>query len=190
MATGCTGMLLAKEAKKQGAAVTLVLGPVSDCILGDSFKKLIRFKFFNELKDILRRELASKKYDIVIHCAAVADYQPRRIYKRKISSGRKRFTLALIPAPKLVDRIKKIDRSLFAAAFKFETEPEKGVLINKAKLLLKRANLDMVVANTISQGRYTAYIIDKKGRISGPILSKEGLAKKLLGQIGEIYAGT
>ncbi len=199
-ATGQTGILLAKKLTKLGARVTLVLGPVClqpsflnyyDCFglrpRNGRYLRILRFKFFDELKNIVIKELKSKKYDIVIHSAAVSDYQPRKVYKQKIKSGIKVFTLNLVPAPKIIDLIKKSDRELFVTAFKFETEAGRNILINKAKALLKSSGAHLVVANTFFNRRYRAYIIDAKDKISAPILSKEGLSAELVKKIGEAY---
>jgi len=55
-ATGETGTLLAERFAQQGAKVTLLLGPVSNCCLNKKIR-VINFKFFDELRDKLIREL-------------------------------------------------------------------------------------------------------------------------------------
>ncbi len=181
-ATGLTGILLASEAIRRGAKVTLLLGPGNDCCL-DKAIKVIRFKFFEELKNILAKELR-KKYDILIHSAAVSDYRLKKISKRKISSQLKNLSLKLSPTPKLIDAVKKIQPSLFLVGFKFEPGAQKAGLIRQARSLIRHSGADLVVANTgISRGRYNAYIVNKDA-VTAEAGSKDGLAKALLGQIG------
>lgn len=181
VATGETGILLALEAKKQGAKVTLLLGPANGCCLDQSIK-IIPFKFFNELKYKLTKELRTKKYDVLIHSSAVADYRPQRIFAHKLSSDLKNFTLKLIPTPKLINRIKKDSRALFSVGFKFKPGANRRALIKEARVLMKRSAADLVVANTIYHGRYNAYIVDSK-KDRGAISSKEKLARILIQEI-------
>jgi len=183
IATGETGILLAQEAKGQGGRVTLLLGPVNDCHLDKSIR-ILRFKFFDELKMSVVKELKTKKYDAVIHSAAVSDYQPQRVFKNKVSSGLKRFNLKLIPTPKIANLIKKVDKSVLSVAFKFEPQAKKDRLLSRAKDLLGRCRLDLVVANNTLNGCYRAYILSK-GRIIGPLTSKNTLAKALIRKIQE-----
>lgn len=183
IATGETGLLLAQRLRDLGADVTLVLGPVSACCV-DSKIRLLRFKFFDELKDLITRELKSRKYDIVIHSAAVSDYRPVRYYADKIKSGRKRWRLDLIPTTKIIDSIKKIRPSLYLVGFKFEPGLAKNTLIKEARGLMLRANLDATIANSITKNRYLAYILEP-GQIYGPMLGKKHLVRKLVNMIRE-----
>lgn len=182
IATGETGILLAEKLQKLGARVTLLLGPVVACCLNKKIK-VVRFKFFDELKNSLTRELKTKRYDIIIHSAAVADYKPNKIYAHKINSGRKNLTLNLVPTEKIIDAIKKINKSIFLVGFKFELGASRKTLIKKAKSLINRAKLDLAVANTLINNRYRAYIIGKNN-VRGPFLNKrnliDNLSKKLL----------
>ena len=56
VATGTTGVLLSREAVAKGAKVTLVIGPSCGYNLNKSIR-IIHFRFFDELKNILKREL-------------------------------------------------------------------------------------------------------------------------------------
>ena len=183
IATGETGILLAEEAHRQGAKVTLLLGPISDCHLDNSIN-IIRFKFFDELHKVVKEELKNKKYDIVIHSAAVSDYKPEICYRQKIKSGIRKWRLNLIPTPKIIDLIKKIDSALFLVGFKFEPGVSKQLLLKKAKNLMNAALLDLVVANSICNSRYAAYIMSKD-KTYGVFRNKNSLTDKLIQMIGE-----
>lgn len=183
IATGETGILLAEKAARYGAKVTLLLGPVEACCLNKNIK-IIRFKFFDELKNKIIKELKSKRYDIVIHSAAVSDYRPLKIYAQKVRSGIKNWRLNLVPTGKIIDSIKKINHNLFLVGFKFEPRSGKDTLIKKTKELIWRVNLDLAVANTTSGNRYCAYIINHD-KIYGPMLNKEDMTKKLIKLIGD-----
>lgn len=182
VATGQTGILLADRLQKQGAKVTLILGPTGDCCLNKKIR-LVRFKFFEELKNKISKELRSKKYDIVIHSAGVSDYQLSTTYGKKIKSEKKILRLSLVPTPKIIDLVKKINNSIFLVGFKFEPAVKKNILIQRTRRLAKRAHLDLSVANTINKNKYLAYIMNGK-KISGPICNKRDLAKRLIKILG------
>jgi phosphopantothenoylcysteine decarboxylase/phosphopantothenate--cysteine ligase len=183
IATGETGILLAERLQRLGVKVTLLLGPVAACCLNKKIK-LIRFKFFDELKDLIKRELSLRKYDVVIHSAAVSDYRMAKNYPHKVKSGNKRWALNLVPTQKLIDIIKKnIDSSSFLVGFKFETGAQKNKLISQARKLINTGSADLVVANSLNGGRYSAYLVNKKS-VSSAISSKSELVKKLVNVIG------
>lgn len=178
IATGETGILLAEKLKDLGAKVTLLLGPCSFCC-PDKKIRLIRFKFFDELKKLVEQELKYKRYDIVIHSAAVSDYKPARFHNCKVESGLGNFRINLVPTLKIINLIKRISPDSLAVGFKFEPQADKASLAKKAKGLLKQAGLDLVVANSIKQDKYLAYIIGCN-EFCGPILNKKIMANKLV----------
>ena len=188
IATGETGIILAERLQKLKAKVTLLLGPVEACCLNRKIK-LIRFIFFNELKHLIVKELKSRKYDIVIHSAAVSDYMPLRSCNQKVKSGIRKWRLILSPTSKIINLIKKIDERLFLVGFKFEPDADRDKLIKEAKGLISRSNLDLAVSNSINHNKYRAYVIKEK-RIYGPVSSKQRLAKELIKIIGEAYGTT
>ena len=183
VATGQTGILLAEKLRRLGAKVTLLLGPVETCCLNKKIR-VIRFRFFSELKNLIIKELKTKKYDIVIHSAAVSDYKPSKVYLGKIKSGIKNLRLSLVPAEKIIDLIKRIDNSIILVGFKFEPQAGKDMLIKRSKELIRHANLDLAVANTIDKNKYCAHILDNYNRSYGPIFNKKNLVAKLANLIG------
>jgi len=183
IASGETGRLLAEEARKLSAEVTLLLGPVGE-LKTEKGIRILRFNYFSELYSLIRKELSGKKYDAVIHSAAVSDYQPKISFKHKIKSGAKVLGLELSPTLRIVDKIKKISPATFLVAFKLEFGLTKNKLIAEARQLLKRSRADLVVANTFDKNRYRAYIFNGEV-IKGPLLNKRNLAKKLIHDLGE-----
>lgn len=183
-ATGETGMLLAEEVKKLGASVHLLLGPsLLESRLVNS-KQTEPFRFFSDLQEKLSRELVRRKYDVVIHSAAVSDYQPRHAHRRKIPSGKKNLALKLAATPKIIDSIKKQDPALMLVGFKFEPQAGAKELRKEAVQLAERCGAEIVVANTIRNNLYEAYIV-KEGKLSGPFCSKKNLAVHLVRCIAE-----
>lgn len=181
IASGETGVILAKELARSGASVTLLLGPAVACCL-DKNIKLIRFKFFDELKNAVTRELSSGSYDAMIHAAAVSDYRPQRPCAGKVSSHKKSWKLTLVPALKIIGLIKKIDASIFLVGFKFEPEGGKGLLVKRARGLIRRCGLELAVANSFKNNRYCAYIVSADSA-SGPLKDKTSMSRKLASEI-------
>ena len=163
--------------------VTVLLGPVAlkKKIAGVRYKN---FTFFDELKDLLRSEL-KKKYDIVIHAAAVSDYRPEKESKNKIRSGKKKLRLTLVPTRKLIDPIKRFAPDVFLVGFKLESTLNRRSAVSATKDLFEGARCDLVVANRSAGQRYEGYILNGKGNILAGAKTKEELARKLVKTLKE-----
>jgi phosphopantothenoylcysteine decarboxylase/phosphopantothenate--cysteine ligase len=179
IASGRTGLLLANEAEKLGAKVTLILGPIGEVDL-DKKIKVRRFRYFQELYSLMRSELRQKKFDIVIHSAAVSDYQPKKELSYKLKSGIKGFVLEFETTIKIVDKIKKIAPKVFLALFKLELNLSKTKMIQLARKTMAAAKADLAVVNSFSdRSAYEAIIVDRN-RVFCQASSKAELAQKLL----------
>jgi phosphopantothenoylcysteine decarboxylase/phosphopantothenate--cysteine ligase len=144
--TGKTGILLASELISAGAKVTLVYGPgITEPSKG---AKIISVKTVNEMFDAIKKQLKSKKFDIVILSAAAADYTVKA-NKAKIKSTEKHIVIKLQKAPKIIDQIKKIQKNVFLVGFKAESNVSKKVLVDSAIRKLRESSADMIVANDI-----------------------------------------
>ena len=180
IATGKTGILLAKNANKSfKTSPTLVIGPVGEVKL-DKAIKVRRFSYFDELDKVINEELKTKKFDVVIHSAAVSDYKLKKEDKGKISSNLNKLNLELESTVKLIDKIKKIDPKVFLVMFKLELNGSLSQMVSKARISMKKAKADLCVVNTFSDSMlYTALIIDKE-KVLHKVNSKEKLVDKLL----------
>jgi len=176
IASGETGILLAEKLSKEQAKVTLVLGPVERRGI-DRRIRLVKFRFFEELKARLKKELSSKKYDIIIHSAAVSDFRPERPVKGKFNSG-KVYELRLIPLAKIVTEIRRRAPEAKLVLFKLESGISDNLLLRRAEAALADAGGDLVVANRLIP-RYKAYLLDEK-KIYFQAASKEKLAQALV----------
>ncbi|MBL7131170.1 MAG: phosphopantothenoylcysteine decarboxylase [Candidatus Omnitrophica bacterium] len=179
IATGKTGMLLAKQANKLGAKATLILGPVGEVSLNKSIS-IRHFCYFDELQGLIRKELKTKKYDIVIHSAAVSDYKPKKEFSEKIKSNLKDLTLELETTVKIVDKIKKYAPRIFLTIFKLELNLSKNKMLARARKTMQEAKADLTIVNTFSNRcPYEALIIDRS-KIFYHTHSKEKLTERLL----------
>lgn len=186
---GTLGLLMANEAIKKGAKVTLLFGPGPIYLRKREAEnlKVIQFEFFNELYKLMKKEISSREYDIVIHSAAVADYMPVKYYKGKIKSGKENLIIELKPTLKIIDQIKRWAPKLFLVKFKLEVDLNKKELIERAYKSMLASNADLMVANDlkdVKDGKHNAYIIDRKKKIVICKTKKE-ISKKLLNIIEE-----
>ena len=182
--TGELGKILTRDLANAGARVTALEGPIF-APLRLKRVKVLKYKFFDELLSLLKKEL-KRKFDIVIHAAAVADYRPKRIYKSKISSGLKRLDLQLVPTPKMIDMIKNISAKSFLVGFKLESSSSRKPLLAKAAGLITQARCDLVVANSVKNG-YRGYLIDSNRQIIAVVNSRRMLSKRLVDILMERY---
>ncbi len=184
ISSGQTGCLIAQEALRKKARVTLLLGP-SQIKLRQKNLKVFRYCFFQELLSLLEKNLKSGIFDIVIHAAAVSDYRLKNPIKTKLKSEIKHLSLNLVPTVKIIDKIKRINPGIFLVGFKLETKSAKeGLLKNSAKLF-ESAKADLVVANTLEKNSYQAIILDNKRKILARASSRLELAEKLIRILGK-----
>ncbi|MEW6170764.1 MAG: phosphopantothenoylcysteine decarboxylase [Candidatus Omnitrophota bacterium] len=182
--SGTLGCVIAHEAKKEGAEVTLLLGPGQRHLKRDYLTgiQVNYFKYFNDLFDLVKKEVSTKEYDCIIHSASVSDYQSTKPVQGKIKSNQRIVTLKLKPTPKIVKLMKKYDPKIFLVQFKLEIGISEKELIKRAYKSLLKNNSDIVVANDLNNiklTRHKALIIDKEKNIT-KVKTKKELAHKLL----------
>lgn len=183
---GKIGLTIAKLAADMGANVTLLLGSSLDIsnYTPPANLRIVRFRYFDELDNLITRELKEKKFDAVIHSAAVSDFKLSKEYDGKISSSNKKIILELIPTKKIVDGIKKITPSTFLVKFKLEVGITVDDLLSIALKSLKKSNADLIVANIYNQSfsEHEAYILNSRG-FSEKVTGKENIALHVLNHI-------
>jgi phosphopantothenoylcysteine decarboxylase/phosphopantothenate--cysteine ligase len=177
ISSGRLGQMIAALCRKKSAAVTLLLGPVTEPQTLPAGIKVRRFSYFEELKSLLTAEL-KRHHDAVIHAAAVSDYRVRNTRGSKITSDRKSLTLKLTPNPKLIDLIKARDWKTFLVGFKLIPEGNDQRLIKESKKLFHRSRCNLVVANR-TRGGYRALILDRSKKIKSVASSRTALANQL-----------
>jgi len=182
--SGRTSCLIAKKAKELGAQVTLLLGQ-GELNLPPRFLediKVIRYRYFDELLNLMKREILTKHYNALIHSAAVSDYAPIKKYRGKIPSRKNILILRLKPTIKIIERVKKWDPKIFLVQFKLEIGKKVKELINIAYKSMIKNKSDLVVANDlnkISKNKYEALIIDLEKNVL-KVRSRNELVTNLL----------
>ncbi|WP_406661001.1 bifunctional phosphopantothenoylcysteine decarboxylase/phosphopantothenate--cysteine ligase CoaBC [Methanolobus sp. ZRKC3] len=143
-ASGRTGVELTLEAYRRGADVTIAhRNKVGTGNIRDVFAESAQ-----QMTDAVLSELESG-YDILISAAAISDYTLDAA-NSKIKSG-KDLTLSFKPTRKLIREVRKAYPELIIVGFKAEAGIGKDELIQRAKQTLEEAELDMIVANEVSE---------------------------------------
>lgn len=184
ISSGKMGIAIAQEAERMGASVTLVYGHGSEPTNG----RTVRVNTSEEMHRAVVSELSSKKYDIVVMAAAVADFTPAKKSNKKIDTREGRIELSLVATKKIIDEVKKKSRDTYLVAFKADYGVTDSVLIERAHKKLQESGADIVVANDLGRkgseaGSATSevFIVDKKKKIIHvPLESKAAVSRKLL----------
>ena len=181
--SGKMGSMIAEQAFLRGADVLLLRGHNSS----ESHYNLNEKKFAT-VDDLLKKIKKNiKNYDVVIHAAAVSDFELNGKAKHKIKSNRE-LHLELTPTTKILERLKKFSKKIFLVGFKAEVNLSEKELIKSAYNLLKSANADLIVANDVGKENSgfdadtnEVFIVDKNKKIEHVELSdKRIVADRLL----------
>jgi phosphopantothenoylcysteine decarboxylase / phosphopantothenate---cysteine ligase len=133
-------------------------------------------------------ELSSKKHDIAIMSAAVADFTPEKKSDKKIDTKAGKVELSLVATRKIIDEVKKKSKDTFLVAFKADYDVPNSVLIERAYKKLQECNADIIVANDLGRkgseagsDKNEVFIVDKNKKVLHlPPDSKTQVARKLL----------
>ncbi|MFZ0513984.1 MAG: bifunctional phosphopantothenoylcysteine decarboxylase/phosphopantothenate--cysteine ligase CoaBC [Candidatus Nitrosopolaris sp.] len=196
LSSGKMGNAIAEGAVLAGAKVTLVYGHGSDGIRDSPrIKNVIRVNTSREMEMTILSELSSKRYDIVIFCAAITDFVPQHTSPKKIETKKGKIVLPLLPTAKIIDQVKHISRNnkLFLVAFKAEHNVSDSYLINKAFQKLQECDGDLIIANDLGRkgcgtgsDKNEVFIIDRQKKVIHlPLQDKQQIARKILDSIAD-----
>jgi phosphopantothenoylcysteine decarboxylase/phosphopantothenate--cysteine ligase len=142
--SGKMGYALAKTARRRGAEVVLITGPVSlPPVRGDIQWAPVRSA--EEMREAVFSHLEGSS--VVIKAAAVSDYRPRVTSEKKIKKGSTEYILALERTKDILEELGKKKGNRILIGFAAETE---DVMANAKKKLLEK-NLDFIVVNDVTQ---------------------------------------
>lgn len=178
--SGRMGYALARAAIRRGAEVALISGPTE--LEPPPGARLTSVTTAAEMRRAVLEEFSS--CTAVIMAAAVSDYRPVELADKKIKRGKGPIDLRLEPNPDILKEIGSKKNGKMLVGFAAETEE----LIANAEKKLKEKNLDMIVANNISEAgagfdvdTNVATILDRNGAIrSLSLMSKDELAEQIL----------
>lgn len=187
--SGKMGYAIAEAAKQMGAKVTLISGPVN--LIPPAGVTTI----FAESAEEMHREVLNKyrESDIVIKSAAVADYRPSKAFDQKMKKQDGSLTIEMERTKDILKELGERKEQQILVGFAAETENVEEYALSK----LQKKNLDMIVANNVTQegagfGIDTNIVTMYKkdgGKIELPVLSKQEVAKHLLQEIVRLTKG-
>jgi phosphopantothenoylcysteine decarboxylase/phosphopantothenate--cysteine ligase len=177
--SGKMGYAIAEAARDRGAEVTLITAaslPEPEGIT------VVPVETAAQMKRAVAKAVA--KADALLMAAAVADYQPKTTAKSKIKKGSPGLTLELVRTPDILGEVKG---SFIRVGFAAESED----LIANAKKKLTNKNLDLIVANDITDKKSgfgvdtnKVTLIGKKGKAESlPLMSKREVADRILDRV-------
>lgn len=141
--SGKMGLELAKQAKKLGAEVTLVIGP--NQLQFDDSLTVIKVKSADEMYKAVHKQV--KKADVIIMSAAVADFRPKKTSNQKIKKSNADLVVELEPTQDILKSVGEIKtKKQLLVGFALESNNE----LENAKGKLKSKNLDLIVLNSLN----------------------------------------
>lgn len=178
----------AQYRKKKEKALQVPHNPLSK---GKLAFAVVKYRTFDELAEIMENEIRTGNYDVVIHSAAVSDYEVSGVFERgaderltevdsraKISSKHGELFLRMTPTFKIVDKIRS-EWGFKGKLIKFKLEVGKSddELIEIAKKSCAASDADLIVANCLEWARERAFIIDRDGGVEN--VTRDMLAERM-----------
>ena len=184
--SGKMGFALAEECSRRGAKVVLVAGPVS-LTCSDSIQR-IDVESCKEMYDAAVGEFPN--CDVVILCAAVADFQPDEVAEQKIKREGDDLLLKLKPTQDIAAAIGNMKgKEQRIVAFALETNEEES----NAQRKLEKKNADFIVLNstripgtTFQADDNQITIINKEGKKSYAKKPKTEVARDIIDELVSI----
>ncbi len=189
--SGKMGVSIARQLQREGAEVTLVLGP-TEFPLPLNGMKVIRVNSAEEMYKACTQIFPD--VDIAVMAAAVADYMPEVMASEKIKKKDENLTLVFKRTPDILKSLGKSKRpGQVLVGFALETQDEKKNALEK----LQSKNADLMVLNSLrDEGAGFRYdtnkvtIFDSRGNENSlPLKDKSEIAKDIVDSIIEYVHG-
>jgi phosphopantothenoylcysteine decarboxylase/phosphopantothenate--cysteine ligase len=164
--SGKMGYAIAEAALSRKHDVTLISGPA--CLTPPRGARIVSINTSDELYAAVHRAL--RECDVLVMCAAVADYKPAAVSRRKMQKRKTAFALRLVPTRDILASLPK-RRLYLVVGFAAETHD----LEIKAAKKLRAKNCDAIVANDVS-GNETGMESDENEII---IFFRDGESRKI-----------
>lgn len=183
--SGKMAYAIAAQAADRGADVVLISGPVN-IKLTHPFVKIVDVTTASQMFEATKQFYPDK--DIIILCAAVADFTVAQVAQKKVKREKEDYTLTLTPTQDIAAWVgaNKREGSLLVG-FALETDHE----IENAKGKLARKNLDMIVLNSMQDSgagfgvdtNKVSFLFKDRETISCPLKSKAEVAVDIVDNI-------
>jgi len=166
--SGRMGYAIAEAALDAGNSVTLISGRVN--LQPPASAKFIPVITSEDMYRAVNEHVVES--DVLVMCAAVADYRPAQYSKQKIKKSSDRLTLELRPTPDIVGSL-PLDRKYLVVGFAAETNDVE----NHARHKLEKKHLDLIVANDVSRADIGMESADNEVTILFPDGKTEKIAR-------------
>ena len=184
--TGKMGYAVAVAAKRRGAKVTLVSGPTS--LPQPRGIRFVPVSSAREMRDAVMSNLPEST--AVVKSAAVADYRPAGFSESKIKKTERPLEFKLERNPDIISEVGKIKGDRILVGFAVETDN----LVGYATKKMKEKNMDLIVANDITQPgagfageTNIVKILDREGGSEDlPLMDKMDVANRILDRVAEL----
>lgn len=141
--SGKMGFAIAEAFASRGADVVLVAGPVQLKTIHSSIRR-IDVESGEEMYNAVMSEVENS--DIVVACAAVADFRPVHCADNKVKRGKDNMQLELEPTTDIAAALGRQKRNgQLLIGFALETDDEECNAIQK----LHKKNLDLIILNSL-----------------------------------------
>ncbi|MGN0922210.1 MAG: bifunctional phosphopantothenoylcysteine decarboxylase/phosphopantothenate--cysteine ligase CoaBC [Cellvibrio sp.] len=188
--SGKMGYALAEAAAEAGAKTFLISGPTQL----PTPARVTRIDVVTANEMLAAAQQYAQDADVFIGAAAVADYRPQAIATQKIKkTNDDNLTLTLVKNPDIVATIAQMPNRPLMVGFAAESEN----LVEYARAKLIRKNLDLVVANNISEAgigfnsdNNAVTLVDHQGETALNTQSKRVLARELVARIANRLTST
>jgi phosphopantothenoylcysteine decarboxylase/phosphopantothenate--cysteine ligase len=186
--SGKMGYAVAEAAIRRGARVILVSGPTS--LDPPREAQVIQVESAQEMYDAVLAHLEAAT--VVIKAAAVADYRPKQVAREKIKKDERVPEVTLESTADILAEVGKRKGRRILVGFAAETHD----LVANARKKLQRKNLDLMVANDVSQpgagfdaDTNVVKILDAKGGVEElPLQPKGSVADRILDRVVALLA--
>lgn len=184
--SGKMGFAIADQARKMGAEVTLVAGPVA--LATPAGVNRINVESAGQMLEAVMAKVSS--HDIFIATAAVADYRAEQVADNKIKKNADELTLTFVKNPDILKTVAGLPKPPFCVGFAAESQDVEAY----AKRKLADKKLDMIAANDITvaglgfnSDANALHVFWSDGRRDLPPQPKTELAVELLHVVLERY---
>ena len=184
--TGKMGYAMARVAQQRGAQVSLVSGPTA--LTPPHGVDFYPVRTACEMQQAVLA--AYPQATMVVSAAAIADYRPATVAPHKIKKGTGGFVIELDRNPDILAGLGQQKGQRLLVGFATETEE----LVPNAERKLKSKNLDLIVANDVTQegagfasDTNIVTLLDRTGRVE-PLsqMSKEAVAHAVYDRLLEM----
>ena len=184
--SGKMGYALAEAAAEAGAETILISGPVN--LASPDRVKTIAVTSAQEMYDAALAE--ADGCQLFIASAAVADYRPVQVSEQKIKKSADTLTIEMVKNPDIVSAVAALQNRPFTVGFAAETATVEQGLELHARGKLERKNLDLVIANDVSDRTIgfnsddnAVLVVEMKSSEAIPKINKSILARQLIAKI-------